>query len=107
VKPHLKCFIQRFEKRSEFGRHHGHGRRHDDALTTRDCGAQAQPNGLGFGHSQRATGSAASAPASCAAMKAGAPVGAIPANVSDRVRARVTAGLANDVDAVNQYADVM
>jgi hypothetical protein len=35
-------------------------------------------------------------------MNKGAPVGAIPANVFDRERARVTAGFANDVEAVNQ-----
>jgi hypothetical protein len=38
---------------------------------------------------------------------AGIPDGAIPANVSDSDRASVTAGLANEVDAVNQYAAVM
>jgi hypothetical protein len=31
----------------------------------------------------------------------------MPANVSDSARANVTAGLANEVDAVNQYAAVM
>ena len=40
-------------------------------------------------------------------MKAGADEGAMPANVLLSDRAIVTAGLANDVDAVNQYADVM
>jgi hypothetical protein len=40
-------------------------------------------------------------------MKAAMPCGAIPANVSDSERAMVTAGLAKDVDEVNQYADVM
>jgi hypothetical protein len=40
-------------------------------------------------------------------MKAGTSPGAIPANVSERERAIVTAGLANEVEAVNQYADVM
>jgi hypothetical protein len=40
-------------------------------------------------------------------MKAGAPAGAIPAKVLERARAIVTAGLANEVDAVNQYAEVM
>jgi hypothetical protein len=40
-------------------------------------------------------------------MKAGALIGAIPAKVSLKVRAIVTAGLAKDVDAVNQYAAVM
>ncbi len=40
-------------------------------------------------------------------MKAGADDGAIPAKVSDRLRAIVTAGFAKEVDAVNQYAAVM
>src|SRR5882672_3609640 len=40
-------------------------------------------------------------------MNPGASAGRIPANVSLAERARVTAGLANDVDAVNQYAAVM
>jgi hypothetical protein len=31
----------------------------------------------------------------------------MPANVSVRLRASVTAGLANEVDAVNQYAAAM
>src|SRR5262249_10411131 len=40
-------------------------------------------------------------------MNAGASAGRIPENVSVTERASVTAGLANDVDAVNQYAAVM
>jgi hypothetical protein len=40
-------------------------------------------------------------------MNGTTPPGAIPANVSDSERATVTAGFANDVDAVNQYAAVM
>jgi hypothetical protein len=40
-------------------------------------------------------------------MNAGASAGRIPAKVSVAERASVTAGLANDVDAVNQYAAVM
>jgi hypothetical protein len=40
-------------------------------------------------------------------MKPGASAGRMPANVSESERASVTAGLANDVDAVNQYAAVM
>lgn len=40
-------------------------------------------------------------------MKKGAPLGAIPQKVSVNMRAIVTAGLANDVDEVNQYALVM
>ena len=50
---------------------------------------------------------AANAPAICAAMNPGTSVGRIPANVSLRHRAIVTAGFANEVDAVNQYAAVM
>ena len=40
-------------------------------------------------------------------MNHGTSVGRIPANVFVNARAIVTAGFANDVDAVNQYADVM
>jgi hypothetical protein len=40
-------------------------------------------------------------------MNIGASTGRMPANVSVNARATVTAGFANDVDAVNQYADVM
>jgi hypothetical protein len=46
-------------------------------------------------------------PRNCAMIKAMTPAYAIPANVSESDRAIVTAGLANEVDAVNQYADVM
>ena len=45
---------------------------------------------------------AASAPTSSATMKPGTSEGAIPAKVSLSDRAMVTAGLAKDVDAVNQ-----
>ena len=34
-------------------------------------------------------------------------MGEYPAKVSEKARATVTAGLAKEVDAVNQYADVM
>ena len=40
-------------------------------------------------------------------MKAGMCTGMIPENVSVSERAMVTAGLANDVDDVNQYPAVM
>ena len=56
----------------------------------------------GSRHSQLLRKTAASAPTICAAMKAATPVGAIPADVSESERAMVTAGLAKDVDAVNQ-----
>jgi hypothetical protein len=52
--------------------------------------------------SQRPRMTAATIPANWAAMKAATPAGAIPAIVSDSERAMVTAGLANDVEAVNQ-----
>ncbi len=56
------------------------------------AGRSSQP------HSQVAS----TAPASWAAMKAGASTGRMPANVSVRPRAIVTAGLAKQVEAVNQ-----
>src|SRR5262245_62847723 len=58
------------------------------------------------GTSQRKSPVAAAAPSSCATMNAGASTGRIPANVSLAARARVTAGVANDVEAVNQLAAV-
>lgn len=45
-----------------------------------------------------------SAPAHCAAIKAGTPSGAIPAKLSVHSRPNAAAGFANEVDAVNQYA---
>ena len=57
--------------------------------------------------SQRLTPTAAAIPMICATMTASTPPGAIPANVSDNARAKVTAGFANEVEAVNQYAAVM
>ncbi len=54
------------------------------------------------GNSTPAATWAASAPAICAAMKAGTQDGAMPANVSLSERARVMAGLAKLVDEVNQ-----
>jgi len=48
------------------------------------------------------TVTAAAMPASCATMNEGTPAGAIPAKVLESERAMVTAGLANDVEAVNQ-----
>src|SRR5690606_8437933 len=46
-------------------------------------------------------------PASCAPMKGSADSGEIPANVSVKIRPTVTAGFANAVDDVNQYAAPM
>ncbi len=59
------------------------------------------------GVSQPKRAVAAPAPSNCATTNAGASAGRIPANVSVADRASVTAGFANDVDAVNQYAAVM
>ena len=47
------------------------------------------------------------APANCAATKGSTSSGRMPAKVSERERAMVTAGLANEVDDVNQYAAAM
>jgi len=60
-----------------------------------------------LGISQRNKNVAEIAPASCAATNRGTSTGRIPANVSENDRAIVTAGFANDVDEVNQYAAVM
>ena len=59
------------------------------------------------GTSQRKIAVAAPAPASCATMKPGASAGRIPAKVLLAALASVTAGFANEVDDVNQYAAVM
>ena len=46
-------------------------------------------------------------PTNCITMNIGADPGLIPANEFERVRAIVTAGFANDVEDVNQYAPVI
>ena len=61
-----------------------------------------KPDFAAFGHSQAPMPTAAVIPTSCAAINASTPAGAMPAKVLDSARATVTAGLANDVDAVNQ-----
>src|SRR5215217_14514 len=57
--------------------------------------------------SQDISASATSAPAIWARMKPGRSMARIPEKVSVNERAIATAGLANDVDAENQYAAVM
>src|SRR3954447_147544 len=59
------------------------------------------------GYNASTSAAPAAAPTSCAARKAGTEAGAIPANVSEKIRPMLTAGLANDVEEVNQYADPM
>ena len=49
---------------------------------------------------QRHSASAATAPLICAMINSGPPVERMPANVLEKQRATVTAGFANDVDAV-------
>jgi len=44
------------------------------------------------------------APANCATINPGTSSGRMPEKLSVIERAKVTAGLANEVDAVNQYA---
>jgi hypothetical protein len=51
--------------------------------------------------------SASAAPTPCANTKAGTLEGSIPENVAVKPRAKVTAGFAKEVDAVNQYAAAM
>jgi len=54
-------------------------------------------------HNQRATAKAASIPTSCATMNDTTPLGAIPANVSDKERVIGTAGFAKEAKAVNAF----
>src|SRR5215470_20345213 len=54
------------------------------------------------GASRRNRSVAAAAPISCARIKPGASAGRMPANVLLKARASVTAGFANEVEAVNQ-----
>src|SRR5262245_23084579 len=54
------------------------------------------------GSSQRHTSVVAAAPSNCARMNAATSSGRIPAKVLLAARASVTAGLAKEVDAVNQ-----
>jgi hypothetical protein len=54
------------------------------------------------GNRTRHSSAAAAAPTSCATMKPGTWLMAIPANVVVKPRASVTAGLPNDVEDVNQ-----
>ena len=54
------------------------------------------------GINQRNRAVAANAPSNWAAMKPGVSTGRMPAKVSEAALARVTAGLAKEVEAVNQ-----
>src|SRR2546425_7206404 len=72
------------------------------------CGTNASGAASGrAGASHRNSPVAAPAPSSWTTMNPGASCGRMPANVSVAARARVTAGLAKLVEAVNQYAAVM
>src|SRR5208282_2759131 len=79
--------------------HHGganagcDGSFYDDALTLGGRAARASP---------RSSGSTSRRPANWARMNSGASIGLIPAKLSVSARAMVTAGLAKDVEDVNQ-----
>jgi hypothetical protein len=59
------------------------------------------------GYSTRTAPTPTTRPTSWAVTNPGTELGAIPENVSENARPRVTAGFANDVDEVNQYAAPM
>src|SRR4051794_29265849 len=61
----------------------------------------------GDGYSSATSPRPTAPPTSCAAMNPGSDCGAIPAKVSLNARPMLTAGFANDVDEVNQYAAPM
>lgn len=72
------------------------------------CGTTTESAACGNdGTSQPKKTVATNAPASWATMNAGASTGLMPDKVLLAERARVTAGFANDVEAVNQYAAMM
>src|SRR5205814_5986496 len=58
----------------------------------------------GFCRNALSAARARAAPMNCETMKAGTFPKPMPANVAVKPRAKVTAGFANEVDAVNQYA---
>ena len=63
--------------------------------------------GVTPGYSARMTTTARAPPMTCAAMKAGAEEGAMPANVADSIRPIVIAGLAKLAEDVKKYAAPM
>src|SRR5882724_6098053 len=63
--------------------------------------------GYGFCRKALSAARARAAPMNCERMKAGTFPRPMPANVAVKPRAKVTAGFANEVDAVNQYAAAM
>src|SRR5437762_9112532 len=72
------------------------------------CGTSTSSATAGrVGTSHRNKAVAHAAPKSCTITNPGTSANRIPANVSLAARATVTAGLANEVEAVNQYAAVM
>jgi hypothetical protein len=65
----------------------------------------ATEGSAGTSHLNKAV--AIAAPTNCAVINPGTSIGRIPLKVSVAALASETAGFANDVDAVNQYAAVM
>ncbi len=62
---------------------------------------------VSVGYSTVMAATASAAPTSCAKTNAATDAGAMPANVSDSMRATVTAGFAKLVELVKKYAAVM
>jgi hypothetical protein len=74
----------------------------------RQCGGCLTPLPISSGPNRPITiAAAASAPSTCMITNAGTWLIAMPANVVVKPRASVTAGFANDVEDVNQYAAVI
>src|SRR5437763_902970 len=84
-----------------------YGSRRRPAVGWRDYAPLIRPTRYSSANSQPPIITAAKAPAICAITNGATLAGAMPANVSESERAAVTAGLENDVEAVNQYAAVM
>src|SRR5688572_1471681 len=77
-------------------------------ISVRACGTTTCSDTAGNDGDNHANSEvAATAPTNWATTNIGTSTGLMPANVSVNARASVTAGLANEVDAVNQYAEVI
>src|SRR5947209_17715179 len=77
---------------------------HQRTSSPSPCGSttSAASSGVTSGYSKRRTTIAIAPPTNCATTNPGADAGAIPANVSEKVRPTVIAGLAKLVELVNQ-----
>ncbi len=75
--------------------------------TNSTVGLIATTSGTGSAKRNRTRPSASTPPTSCISTNIGTDAGAMPAKVSENIRATVTAGLAKLVELVNQYAAMM